>query len=112
MSVIVSPLPAGPVRIPALSEESSAVIWTMADRHDEEAPLAPYWRSLPSSGGFGTGLGIEEAMLVQGLPRGSRLYAEAVAARKVCACVRHNGIAWSPVMCVSHQYSLNTRRVA
>lgn len=82
--IIIVPLPLP--RIPVLSEESSAVIWTMADRHDEEASLAPYWRSLPS-GGFGTGLGVEEAMLERGVPRGSQLYAEAVAARKVRACV-------------------------
>ena len=31
-------------RIPTLSEEAAAVVWTMVDRRDEESALAPYWR--------------------------------------------------------------------
>ena len=58
----------------------------MADRHDEDSRLVPYWRSLPSAGTtgrFGTGLGFEEAELERGLPRDSHLFAEAIEARKV-----------------------------
>jgi len=67
-------------RIPNLSEEAAAVVWTMIDRVDDESPYAPYWASLPST--FGTALSVIPQLL-EGCLQGSALYEEAQQARQV-----------------------------
>ncbi|GAX80941.1 hypothetical protein CEUSTIGMA_g8376.t1 [Chlamydomonas eustigma] len=68
-------------RIPTLSEEAAAVLWTMVDRHFDDTSLKTYWCTLPAVS-FGTGLSTDDEVLAMGLPRRCSLFKEAVAARQ------------------------------
>lgn len=75
----------GPVltQFPQLADDSIAVIWTMVERHDEESPTAPFWRSLPSQLHSGFSMSDRLLQTLQGTPG----YAETCTSRKVLAFV-------------------------
>lgn len=75
----------GPVltQFPQLADDSIAVIWTMADRHDEESPWAPFWRSLPSQLHSGFFMSDRLLQTLQGTPG----YADICTSRQVLVLV-------------------------
>lgn len=79
-------------RIPGLSHEAAAVVWTMVERQDPESTLSHFWRALPQH--LGTGLSVREGHLHRVLPRGSPLREEAEAARKVRCSWRAGQQVW------------------
>ena len=62
-------------RIPGLGDDALALIWTMVERHDEEAAAAPFWAALPAR--FCTGLSAPRALvaLLAGTPAATRFEA-------------------------------------
>ena len=110
-------------RIPGLSHEAAAVVWTMVERQDPESTLSHFWRALPQH--LGTGLSVREGDLHRALPRGSPLREEAEAARKVrgswraggkCGCAAWQGQGWvcnaAPQVCLWAAYQLTVMLVS
>ena len=83
----------GPVltQFSQLADDSIAVIWTMVERHDEESPRAPFWRSLPDQLHSGFSMSDRLLQTLEGTPA----YAEICTSRKVSASV-------SCALCLAH----------
>lgn len=69
-------------KIPGLDDESLALLFTMADRHDPDSPYAPFWRALPPEWlGTPLGSGVGERAVEHALG-GTPLGARCLAARQ------------------------------
>lgn len=66
-------------QFPQLSPDTIAVIWTMAERHDQDSIWNVFWASLPQK--LCSGLSMPEALV--GLLHGTSAHAECTTARQV-----------------------------
>ena len=66
-------------QFPHLSSDAIAVIWTMAERHDQDSPWGPFWACLPQK--LDSGLSMPEAHV--DLLQGTSAHAECITAQQV-----------------------------